>query len=112
MKSGDGIMRQISIYGKGGVGKSTVSSSVTVALAELGRKPMQMGCSPKADSTYYLLGKMCQPTILDQVRAKGNKEKAVAECLKVGYKGIVCAEAGGPEPAVGGGRGGGGVGGG
>lgn len=94
-------MRQISIYGKGGVGKSTVSSSVTVALAQLGRKPMQMGCSPKADSTYYLLGKMCQPTILDQVRAKGNKEKAVAECLKVGYNGIVCAEAGGPEPAVG-----------
>lgn len=94
-------MRQISIYGKGGVGKSTVACNVAMALSEAGRKVMQVGCSPKADSTYYLLGRMCEPTILDQVRAKGNKEKVVAECLKEGYSGIICAEAGGPEPALG-----------
>ena len=52
-------MRQISIYGKGGVGKSTVASNLSVALAEKGRKVMQVGCSPKSDSTYFVLGKMC-----------------------------------------------------
>jgi len=93
--------RQISIYGKGGVGKSTVASNLAVALADKGRKVMQVGCSPKSDSTYLILGKMCEPTILDRVRAKGSSEKSVTECLKTGYKGIVCAESGGPEPAQG-----------
>ncbi|MBI3014354.1 MAG: hypothetical protein HYY65_04690 [Candidatus Tectomicrobia bacterium] len=95
-------MRQISIYGKGGVGKSTVASNTSVALAEMGRRVMQMGCSPKADSTYLLLGHMCHPTVLDQVRAKGyRKPEYIDECLQIGHKGIVCAEAGGPEPALG-----------
>jgi len=93
--------RQISIYGKGGVGKSTVASNLAVALADKGRRVMQVGCSPKSDSTYFILGKMCEPTILDRIRAKGSSEKSVIECLKIGYKGIVCAESGGPEPAQG-----------
>jgi len=94
-------MRQISIYGKGGVGKSTVACNVAVALSEMGRKVMQMGCSPKSDSTHFILGRICEPTVLDQVRAKGNKEAAIRECIKVGYNGIICTEAGGPEPALG-----------
>ena len=94
-------MRQISIYGKGGVGKSTVASNLSVALAEKGRKVMQVGCSPKSDSTYFVLGKMCEPTILNQIRMKGNREEPISECVKTGYNGIVCAETGGPEPAQG-----------
>jgi len=96
-----GEMRQISIYGKGGVGKSTVASNLSVALAGKGRKVMQVGCSPKSDSTYFILGKMCEPTILNQVRMKGSREQPVSECVQTGYKGIVCAETGGPEPAQG-----------
>ncbi|KPJ60098.1 MAG: hypothetical protein AMJ46_08305 [Latescibacteria bacterium DG_63] len=94
-------MRQISIYGKGGVGKSTVASNLSAALAEEGLKVMQVGCSPKTDSTYLLLGTVCEPTILNQIRAKGNREQYISECLREGYKGVICAESGGPEPAQG-----------
>ncbi len=94
-------MRQVSIYGKGGVGKSTVATNLSAALADEGNKVMQVGCSPKSDSTYLILGEMCEPTILNQVRSKGNREQFIAECLKPGYKGIICAETGGPEPAQG-----------
>jgi nitrogenase iron protein NifH len=94
-------MRQISIYGKGGVGKSTVASNLSAALAEDGLKVMQVGCSPKTDSTYLLLGTVCEPTILNQIRAKGNRKEYISECLREGYKGVICAESGGPEPAQG-----------
>jgi nitrogenase iron protein NifH len=94
-------MRQVSIYGKGGVGKSTVATNVAAALAEMDKKVMQVGCSPKSDSTYLLLGKMCEPTVLDNIRAKGTGMASINECVKVGYKGVVCLETGGPEPAAG-----------
>ena len=44
-------MRQIAIYGKGGIGKSTTTQNLAVALAERGRKLLLIGCDPKADST-------------------------------------------------------------
>ena len=94
-------LRQISIYGKGGIGKSTLCTNLAVCLAEMGRNVMLVGCSPKADSAYNLLGRMCEPTILDNMRKKGANSNVVDECLQVGYKGIICAEAGGPEPATG-----------
>ncbi len=36
-------MRQIAIYGKGGIGKSTISSNLSMALAEKGLAVMQVG---------------------------------------------------------------------
>ena len=47
-------MLKIAIYGKGGIGKSTISSNLSVALAKKGYKVMQIGCDPKADSTIQL----------------------------------------------------------
>ena len=44
-------MRQIAMYGKGGIGKSTVSSNLSIALRERGLEVMQVGCDPKRDST-------------------------------------------------------------
>ena len=49
-------MQKIAIYGKGGIGKSTVTSNLSAALAVLGKKVIQIGCDPKADSTVNLLG--------------------------------------------------------
>ena len=46
--------KQIAIYGKGGIGKSTTTSNISAALAESGLKVMQFGCDPKADSTNTL----------------------------------------------------------
>lgn len=40
-------MRQIAIYGKGGIGKSTIATNLSMALREQGLKVMQVGCDPK-----------------------------------------------------------------
>ena len=37
-------MLKIAVYGKGGIGKSTISSNLSVALSERGYKVMQIGC--------------------------------------------------------------------
>ena len=48
-------MRQIAIYGKGGIGKSTTTQNLTAALSTMGKKIMQIGCDPKADSVKMLM---------------------------------------------------------
>ena len=63
-------LRQIAIYGKGGIGKSTTTQNLTAALAEMGRKVMVVGCDPKADFTGLLLGCLHQKTVLDTLREK------------------------------------------
>ena len=53
-------IKQIAIYGKGGIGKSTIASNLSAALSEMGYKVMQFGCDPKSDSTNTLrMGNMC-----------------------------------------------------
>ena len=37
-------MRQVAIYGKGGIGKSTTTQNLTSGLAEMGKKVMIVGC--------------------------------------------------------------------
>ncbi len=49
-------MRQVAIYGKGGIGKSTTTQNLTAGLGEMGKKIMIVGCDPKADSTRLILG--------------------------------------------------------
>ena len=93
-------MRQVAIYGKGGIGKSTTTQNTTAALAEMGRQIMVVGCDPKADSTRLLLGGMNQTTVLDTLREEG-EDIDLDVILKEGYGGIRCVESGGPEPGVG-----------
>lgn len=95
-----GQIRQIAIYGKGGIGKSTTTQNLTAGLVELGKKVMVVGCDPKADSTRLLLGGLAQKTVLDTLREEGDGVK-LDRILKEGYKGIRCVESGGPEPGVG-----------
>ena len=50
-------MLKVAIYGKGGIGKSTVTSNLAAAFAYYGEeRVIQIGCDPKADSTINLLG--------------------------------------------------------
>jgi len=93
-------MRQVAIYGKGGIGKSTTTQNLTSALAEMGKKIMIVGCDPKADSTRLVLGGLAQKTVLDTLREEGDDIELDA-ILKPGYGGIKCVESGGPEPGVG-----------
>ena len=92
-------MIKIAVYGKGGIGKSTAASNVSVALAQKGLKVMQIGCDPKADSTIFLHGGEKIPTVLDLVR-KGESFD-LEDMVRVGYNGVVCVEAGGPVPGLG-----------
>jgi nitrogenase iron protein NifH len=93
-------MRQIAIYGKGGIGKSTTTQNTVAALAEAGKKVMVVGCDPKADSTRLLLNGLCQKTVLDTLRDEGD-DIDLEDILKPGFRGTKCVESGGPEPGVG-----------
>jgi nitrogenase iron protein NifH len=93
-------IRQIAVYGKGGIGKSTTTQNLTAGLVEMGKKVMVVGCDPKADSTRLLLGGLAQKTVLDTLRDVGEDVK-LPEILKEGYLGVKCVESGGPEPGVG-----------
>jgi len=99
-------MRQIAIYGKGGIGKSTVASNLSVALSARGLQVMQVGCDPKRDSTRTLTGGRMIPTVLevlrDQLRA-GRDQNAVTleDIVFPGGQGVYCVESGGPEPGIG-----------
>lgn len=93
-------IRQIAIYGKGGIGKSTTTQNLTAGLAERGNRVMVVGCDPKADSTRLLLGGLAQKTVLDTLRDIG-EDIELKDILKEGFKGTRCVESGGPEPGVG-----------
>ena len=93
-------LRQIAIYGKGGIGKSTTTQNLTAGLTELGKNVMVVGCDPKADSTRLLLGGLAQKTVLDTLRDEG-EEVELDSILKTGFGGTRCVESGGPEPGVG-----------
>jgi nitrogenase iron protein NifH len=93
-------MRQIAIYGKGGIGKSTTTQNLTAGLVEAGKKVMVVGCDPKADSTRLLLGGLAQKTVLDTLRDEGEDVK-LDQIMREGFMGTRCVESGGPEPGVG-----------
>jgi nitrogenase iron protein NifH len=92
-------MKKIAIYGKGGIGKSTTVSNLSAALASEGKKVMQIGCDPKADSTRNLTKGMKIPTVLDVLR--DNDKVELSDIVVEGDLGVLCVEAGGPVPGVG-----------
>ena len=99
-------MRQIAIYGKGGIGKSTIASNLSMALRERGLEVMQVGCDPKRDSTRSLTGGRMIPTVLETLRGQlrlGRDQSAIAleDIVFLGARGVRCVESGGPEPGVG-----------
>jgi len=99
-------MRQIAIYGKGGIGKSTVAANLSMAFRQRGLRAMQVGCDPKRDSTRTLTGGQLIPTVLETYRDElrlGHDAYAIdlAQIVYEGQEGILCVESGGPEPGIG-----------
>ena len=93
-------MKKIAIYGKGGIGKSTTTSNLSAALAARGYKVMQIGCDPKADSTKNLMEGRKIPTVLDQIREKGDSV-TLKDIVFEGAGGVICVGSGGPTPGIG-----------
>ncbi|HJJ56080.1 MAG TPA: Ni-sirohydrochlorin a,c-diamide reductive cyclase ATP-dependent reductase subunit [Methanocorpusculum sp.] len=92
-------MRQIAIYGKGGIGKSTVSANLSASFSDMGLEVLQIGCDPKHDSTRMLMRGRWIPTVLDQLYKKQKLEPT--DIVFTGYGNVRCVEAGGPEPGIG-----------
>ncbi|MBR6403862.1 MAG: AAA family ATPase [Eubacterium sp.] len=92
-------MIKFAIYGKGGIGKSTLSSNLSAAMAARGLTVMQIGCDPKADSTSLLRPKEEMTTVLDLVRS--GKPFTLQDMVKESSAGVLCVEAGGPVPGLG-----------
>lgn len=93
-------MLKIAIYGKGGIGKSTITSNLSAALAVMGYKVMQIGCDPKADSTINLLGGRVPEPVMNRLRENGDYP-TLEDIVSVGFGGVLCIETGGPTPGLG-----------
>ena len=94
-------MIKMAIYGKGGIGKSTVTSHLAAAFALIGKKVIQIGCDPKADSTINLLGGQPLRPVMNYLREEDDDPETIEEISKVGFGGILCIETGGPTPGLG-----------
>jgi light-independent protochlorophyllide reductase subunit L len=97
-----GTAKIFSIYGKGGIGKSTTSSNLSVAFSKLGKRVLQIGCDPKHDSTFTLTKRLV-PTVIDILEGVDyhSEELRPEDYVFEGYNGVMCVEAGGPPAGTG-----------
>ena len=94
-------MLKVAVYGKGGIGKSTVTSNLAAAFANMGKRVIQIGCDPKADSTINLLGGEPLRPVMNYMREEDEEPDELSQISKEGYGGILCIETGGPTPGLG-----------
>ncbi len=94
-------MIKLAIYGKGGIGKSTTTSNLAAAFALLGKRVIQIGCDPKADSTMNLLGGTPVMPVMDYLREYDEEPEELGQIAKEGFGGVLCIETGGPTPGLG-----------
>ena len=97
-----GNAKVFAVYGKGGIGKSTTSSNLSVAFSKLGKRVLQIGCDPKHDSTFTLTKRLV-PTVIDVLETVDfhSEELRPEDFVFPGYNGVMCVEAGGPPAGTG-----------
>ena len=97
-----GTAKVFSVYGKGGIGKSTTSSNLSVAFSKIGKRVLQIGCDPKHDSTFTLTKRLV-PTVIDILEQVNfhSEELRPEDFVYQGYNGVMCVEAGGPPAGTG-----------
>jgi nitrogenase iron protein NifH len=99
-------MHKIAFYGKGGIGKSTISTNVTAVMATRGQRVLHVGCDPKHDSSMPFLDPQRVRTVIDAIFEVRSGALSAEHIVTPGRLGVDCIESGGPEPGVGcGGRG-------
>ena len=86
------LVYRLAVYGKGGVGKSTVSANISYLLSCTGGTVLHVGCDPKHDSTRLL-------THGETIRTFSSDTSADPVCD--GINGISCVECGGADPGKG-----------
>lgn len=86
------LVYRLAVYGKGGVGKSTVSANISYLLSCTGGTVLHVGCDPKHDSTRLL-------THGETIRTFSSDTSADPVCD--GINGIACVECGGADPGKG-----------
>ena len=94
-------MLKVAIYGKGGIGKSTVTSNLAAAFATMGKKVIQIGCDPKADSTMNLLGGEPLRPVMNYMREEDEEPEKLEDIAREGFGNVLCIETGGPTPGLG-----------
>lgn len=98
-------MEKIVIFGKGGSGKTTISSNLSTILSMAGRRVLHVGCDPKRDSLLCLVNELGSFSSLEHIVAKTEVTKPDDIVVK-GRIGMDCVDSGGLEPGLGcGGRG-------
>jgi light-independent protochlorophyllide reductase subunit L len=97
-----GTAKVFAVYGKGGIGKSTTSSNLSVAFSKLGKRVLQIGCDPKHDSTFTLTKRLI-PTVIDVLESVHfhAEELRIEDFVFEGFNGVMCVEAGGPPAGTG-----------
>lgn len=91
------LVRNIAIYGKGGIGKSTIACHLAASWGLSGLKVALIGCDPKKDTCMLLTGNNTPKPVLEALRCG----ESIENCIARGYANVLCIEVGGPEPGVG-----------
>ncbi|MGE5572284.1 MAG: P-loop NTPase [Bacteroidota bacterium] len=91
----------LAIYGKGGIGKTTIACNVASVLGSLEKKVIVLGCDPKRDSARLICGSRI-PALLDVYDSWDSiSDFEQSGLIRTGNYGVKVVEVGGPRPGVG-----------
>jgi nitrogenase iron protein NifH len=95
------VTRRLAFYGKGGIGKSTIATGVSLRLALQGKKVLHIGCDPKSDSSLVLVRNDRFRTVISQLKDMDVDDMEASDLIMKGVAGIDCIESGGPDAGIG-----------
>lgn len=96
-------VRRIVIFGKGGIGKSTLAASLAILLHRRGLRVLQVGCDPKHDSALKHAPDGAVEPVMDALLRDPNAlvNRPIEDFIASTRTGVDVMETGGPEPGRG-----------